>query len=345
MIPVLTGQDEQEAAVLSALASGRMPHAWLLAGPQGLGKAAFARRAGLFLLADGDRRAAAGAASLSIPDDDPVLALVEAGAHPEFLWLTRELPKSRREKGEDSRTAKEEDLARNVTIDQVRDLLGKMRVKPAMACWRAVIVDSIDDLERGAANALLKTLEEPPANTVFFLVSHMPGRLLPTIRSRCRLLRFAPLEADAMAALLGEALPGCQPEDIAELVRVGQGSPGRALSFGRLGLAEIARALEMIAATGDRDNRHRSELARKLATAAEKPRFEAMLLQASALVAARARTSSGHALAAALSARERIGIVARHAVSGSEDPATVTFAVAGALASLATGANATGAWR
>ena len=105
-------------------------------------------------------------------------------SHPDFKLLER-LPK-----------ANSEELARSITVDQVRGLQPLFATTPSLSPRRVVLIDAIDDLERSAANALLKNLEEPPAGTIFLLVSHAPGRLLPTIRSRCRLLRFDPLDDD-----------------------------------------------------------------------------------------------------------------------------------------------------
>ena len=338
MTSPFAGHEEQEHALIEALASGRMPHAWLLAGPQGLGKAGFARRAATFLIADGDLRARDGATSLSVAADHQVARLIASEAHPEFLWLKREVPEAKRPK--DGSPGKDEDIARNITIGQVRALLNRLRVRPGNARWRAVVIDSIDDMERSAANALLKTLEEPPAQTIFFLVSHQPGRLLPTIRSRCRLLRFAPLEHSAMRAALQVQLGEASPAEVDALVRVGRGSPGRALAFAQLKLAELDAHLLAIVETGDRDNRLRAELARKLSASAEKRRFEAMLAQASALAADVARRSDGPQLARALAARDRIIEVSRTAVSSSEDPATVSFVIGTALAGIGQGAGA-----
>src|SRR3546814_3275192 len=114
--------------------------------------------------------------------------LVAAGNHPEILTLER-LPKD-----------KGKDLARNITIDQVRGMIRRLHLSLSLGHWRVIVVDAVDDLETDGANALLKTLEEPPARTLFLLVSHSPGRLLPTIRSRCRTLRFQPVDRDVMTA-------------------------------------------------------------------------------------------------------------------------------------------------
>lgn len=319
--------------MIDALASGRMPHAWLLAGPEGIGKAGFARRAATFLIADGDWRAQKGAETLSVDPDEQVARLVANEAHPEFLWLKREVPEAKRPK--DGTPGKDEDIARNITIGQVRSLLNRLRVRPGNARWRAVVIDSIDDMERSAANALLKTLEEPPAQTIFFLVSHQPGRLLPTIRSRCRVLRFSPLDDAEMRVVLQARLSDAGAEDIEALLRVGRGSPGRAMMFGALRLADVDARLRAIAETGDRDNRLRVELAKTLSGASEKRRFEAMLAQATALSAELARSAQGERLERVLAAREQIVDIASLAVGWSEDPSTVSFVIGNALAGIA----------
>jgi DNA polymerase III subunit delta' len=320
------GHDRQQAAIIDAHRAGRIPHAWLLTGPRGIGKAAFARRAALFLLADGNNDG-----GFDIDDDHGAARLVASGAHPEFLWLKRELPKSKRDTGEIA----ESDLARNITVDQVRDLIGRMRVKPAIARYRTVVIDSIDDLERGAANALLKTIEEPPENTIFFLVSHNPGRLLPTIRSRCRTLPFTPLADADMAALLDRDLSDADAPTRAALVAIGRGSPGRALGYARQQVGDIATLLETIARTGDPANQGRAQLAKMLSGASEKQRFEAMLTQAVALASSRILAAQVAVLGDALATRERLLAIASTAIAWSEDAASVSVTVGNALAGAA----------
>src|SRR6202012_4948803 len=106
----------------------------------------------------------------------------------------------------------------SISIDQVRTLQAMFATTPSLSRRRVIVIDAIDDLERPAANALLKNLEEPPAGTIFLLASHAPGRLLPTIRSRCRLLRFETLGDDAMAAIIREEIPEASVEEVAALV-------------------------------------------------------------------------------------------------------------------------------
>jgi DNA polymerase III subunit delta' len=315
------GHDDAAAAFLEALRGGRLHPVWLLAGPEGIGKAAFALTAASFLLAEGEAAAKAGASAIALPEDHPTARLIASGAHAELLTLERA-------EGEGGK------LARNITVEQVRGLIARMRTKPTASRWRAVIIDSIDDCERGAANALLKTLEEPPDNSMIFLISHAPGRLLPTIRSRCRTLRFPALDAATMRRLLSSRLPEATEAEIEELLALGAGSPGRALGFAQGGVADTAATLRAIASGGDPDNRLRGELARQLAVAAARPRYEAMLEQAATIAASAARTRQGAELAAALTAFDRIADIRRFALSLSEDPATVTFAIGGALAGL-----------
>ena len=333
----LIGHESQEVDFVEAHSSGRMAHAWLLTGPRGVGKAGFARRAATWIIAHG-ADAVAPSATLNVDSGHPAQHLIDSGAHPEFLWLKRDVAPSKAKKVADG-DATEEDLARNITVDQVRGLIGRMRNKPAVAEHRAVIVDSIDDLERGAANALLKTLEEPPVKTVFFLVSHNPGRLLPTIRSRCRTLRFAPLDSAAMSRALAIARPDLHGDALATFARLGEGSPGKALTYAGLdGIADIDKRLRSIASGGDRDNRLRAELARQFGLAAAKPKFDVMLAQAVA-IAAEVAHEGGEAGSAALAVRERILSSGSAAVRNSEDLATVAFAIGNSLATLASPAR------
>ena len=203
---MIVGQEKAVEAFDGAWRSGRLHHAWLLAGPKGVGKASFARAAATRVLAE-----AAGPPvelpGLETPLDHPMARLLAAGSHPDFRLLERlERPTG--------------GLARNISVDQVRSLGNLLSVTPSMSPWRAIVIDSADDLEASAANALLKMLEEPPANTLFFLVSHAPGRLLPTIRSRCRRLDFGKLPGDAMTSLLSHSLPETNSSEIARLVEL-----------------------------------------------------------------------------------------------------------------------------
>ena len=206
----LYGHDEAVAAFRAGLDGGRLHHAWLVTGAEGTGKALFADKAALRVLAQG-AGPPVDAPGLDVPDSHPTAKLVAAGSHPDLMRLERLT--------RDSGT----ELARSITVDQVRGLQRLFTTTASMSPWRVVVIDSIDDLERNAANALLKNLEEPPPSTVFLLVSHSPERLLPTIRSRCRLFGSAASGRHDVSLARASPTPrgrGRAPVD-------GEGAPGR----------------------------------------------------------------------------------------------------------------------
>jgi len=317
----LYGHSGQVTTFLDAFASGRMHHAWLLTGPQGVGKASFARAAALRLLAD-----AAGpkiqAPGLEVPTDHRIARLWEAGSHPDVKLLERLYRE------------KTKDYARSISVDQVRELGRLFATAPSFSPWRIVVVDAADDMERPGANALLKLLEEPPANSLFLLVSHAPARLLPTIRSRCRVLRFDRLDEADMTRALREAVPDADDREIAELVAVGEGAPGRAVRFVGLDVGGLDSAMEAIIRSGDLDNGGRVALAKALALKAAQPRYEAFLERLPTRIAAEARGRDGQALADAVALWEKARALAGSAVRLSLDPQATVFELAGLLASL-----------
>jgi len=321
----LYGHDPAVAAFRDALDSGRLHHAWLISGPEGVGKALFAAKAALRILAQG--QGSLDSPGLDVPDDHPAARLAAAGSHPDLMRLER-LPRESSASGE---------LARNINVDQVRSLQRLFNTTASLSPWRAVIVDSIDDLERNAANALLKNLEEPPPSSVFFLVSHAPERLLPTIRSRCRPLRLARLDNDAMTSALRGALPDADNKEINDLAVAGNGSPGRALAWRGLDVAGLDRAMAELVREGDPANARRSALAQSLALKSAQPRYEAFLARAPSFIAAEAKERRGPALAEALKAWERAQGLASSARGLSLEPESVVFELAGMLASLAPG--------
>jgi DNA polymerase-3 subunit delta' len=318
----LHGHAEEVATFLSAAQGGRLHHAWLLAGPQGVGKARFAEMAALRLLAE-----AAGppfsAPGLECPEDHRVARLLAAGSHPDF----RRLERVAREGGTD--------LARSISVAQVRSLQSLFATTPSLSNRRVILIDAIDDLERAGANALLKNLEEPPADTLFLLVSHAPGRLLPTIRSRCRLLRFSRLPHAEMEAALRDALPDADAGEVRDLVTAGEGAPGRAVRLAGLNVAAIEEAIGALITRGDPLNRIRVRLARDLSAKSAQPRYEAFLERVPRRVAAHARSLAGPALAHALEVWEKAGALAASAPGLSLDPQATVFELAGMLASLA----------
>jgi len=318
---VIVGQDSAVDAFQRARKSSRLHHAWLLAGPKGVGKASFALAAATRVLAE-----AAGPPvelpGIATPPDHPMARLLAAGSHPDFRLLER----LERATG---------GLARNISVDQVRSLGDLLAVTPSMSPWRAVVIDAADDLEASAANALLKMLEEPPANTLFFLVSHAPGRLLPTIRSRCRRLDFAKLPDDAMTSLLSLSLPEKNSAEIARLVELAGGSIGRALAVAELDLAPLEGEALAILRQGDPDNSKRSKLASALGAKAAAERYAAFLELVPRLIASEALGLAGERRGRALEAYAKARETAAVAPRLSLDPAATVFQLGTILASAA----------
>lgn len=338
---VLRGQDAQAAAFLDAMRSGRLHHGWLLTGPKGVGKASFAKAAALRLLAEA-AGPDPGGQGLHVAEDHRIAKLFAADSHPDYKLLER-LPKDPKvlEVARADRTGQEE-LARSIKIDQIRELDRLLAMAPGLSPRRAIVIDAVDDLERGGANALLKSLEEPPAGTTFFLVSHAPGRLLPTIRSRCRVLRFQALAEADMRAVLRERLPEADPAELDALLRAGGGAPGQALRFAGLDIAGLDAALAELA-RGDPANAVRVRLARELALKAAQPRYEAFLERAPAFIAGQAQALKGAALDETIRLWEKARDLAGQALGLSLDPQATVFQIGSYVAALArAGASAKG---
>lgn len=218
------GGETVEAAWLEAFGRGRLHHAWLLTGPEGVGKATFAFRAARRLLG-GKPDPAFGL--LGVSPDDPVSRQIMARSHPDLLVLER--------RTEDGKPRK------HIPVDEARKLPEFFSKSPASSPYRVAIIDAADDMNVNAANAVLKTLEEPPPHGVLFLISHAPGGLLPTIRSRCRRLVFAPWPNDRVADFV-QARAGVPAAQAERLARMAKGAPGRALSMAGGGALEMDRA-------------------------------------------------------------------------------------------------------
>jgi DNA polymerase III subunit delta' len=218
---MLFGHREAETALLNAYRSGRIPHAWLIGGPQGIGKATLAYRMARFVLSHGQPLAPVvqRAADLSVDPNDAVARQVAAGSHGGLLTLER--------------TANDRGVMRTViTVDETRETIAFFGSTAAAEGWRICIVDTVDELNPNAANALLKILEEPPQQSLFLLVSHAPARVLATIQSRCRKLRLRALSTDdvigaaAAAADLDQSDPALR-----EAADAAEGSVARALTL------------------------------------------------------------------------------------------------------------------
>ena len=234
----LFGHADAERTLLAAYRGGRMPHAWLIGGPPGVGKATLAYRVARFVLAHPDAAAqdVQAAQTLALDSTHPVARRIVAQAHPDILTLER--------------TAGPTGTIRSViTVDDVRRTVGFFGSTPGAGGWRICIVDSADDLQSPqGANALLKVLEEPPSRALFLLVSHAPGRLLATIRSRCRRLTLRPLEAADVAQAAAQALER-DPSDgeVLKAAAAAQGSVARAATLlGGAALAVRERMIELL---------------------------------------------------------------------------------------------------
>ena len=318
---MIAGQDRAVDRFTEAMGAGALHHGWLLAGPRGVGKAHFARAAATRLLVDaaGPRVDLSG---LETPADHPVARLMAAGSHPDFRLLEREL----NEKGDG--------LRRNISVQQIRRLGQFFANTTALSPWRAVIIDSVDDLESEGANALLKMLEEPPANTLFLLVAHAPGRLLPTVRSRCRRLDFQSLDTDALTSILRRELPDAGEDEIARLAAAAGGSVGRALAYHSLDLAPVEEQALAILRDGDPTNARRVKLTAGMTGKAGAERYAAFLQMVPGLIAREARMLDGarreRALDAYASARETAALALRLSL----DPAATVFQLGSVLAAV-----------
>lgn len=228
--PRLIAQEAAEQAFLTAVGSGRLHHGWMIAGPRGVGKATLAWRIARHLIANppgADDGGMFGAPpppdTLDVAADHPVARRIAAGSEPGLFRLVRPWDdKAKR-------------LRAEITIAEVRKLKSRFALSAADGGWRVVIVDAADDMNPNAANALLKLLEEPPARSTLLLVTHQPSALLPTIRSRCRMLNLRPLAPPDMSAAMQQAGVDVTPEEADALAALSAGSVGDAI---RLSLNE-----------------------------------------------------------------------------------------------------------
>ena len=259
-----------EAAFLDALAKGRLHHAWLLAGVEGAGKATFAHRAARRLLgaAPDTSRGPLGARP-----DDPVARLVSAQSHPDLLVLERLV--------EGGKTKK------SISVDQARELPEFFSKSPSQAKYRVAIIDAADDLNLNAANALLKVLEEPPERGVLFLVTHAPGRLLATIRSRCRRLAFPVWPQHALEELVRNRT-GVTSAEAARIAAMAAGSPGQALALASGATLEADQLAQAWVAAPQVDRAEVMAVADKFRGAEGQERFEILMDRLIAAVKIRA---------------------------------------------------------
>ena len=222
----MLGHSDFVESLASSMSNGRMHHAWLLTGPSGIGKASVARAAAAWLLSERvnsrdtfDTKIT----KFSVSLDDPGANLVFNGAHPDFLAIAPVL---------------DDNKSGQIKIDQIRAMVPFMAHKPARGGFRVTVIDSMDDVNRNGANAMLKLLEEPPENSVIFLISSRPGQLPPTIRSRCRVFRLSPLDAFSCRDVLTKKWPDADAKQVDLLSELCAGAPGRAISLAESGASD-----------------------------------------------------------------------------------------------------------
>ena len=303
--------EEAWRAWRDATGGERMHHGWLLAGKAGLGKRDFAMAAARELVAEP-----------GIPQPQ--------GEHPDIITLTYGPKDDKAEKAQAD--GKPFELARSIRIKQIRGMQKRLITRPTLGGRRAIIIDPADDMEKSAANALLKSLEEPPPGTFFLLVTHRPARLLPTIRSRCRTLRFPVLTDAQLGAMLQEAGQPSDPQAIA----AAEGSFGAAMRFADQNLAPIARVISGLLAGGDTGLTGRGELARLIGPRADRERVQAVLDLAQSLAARAARTTEdGRRRAGLIDAHAALVDLAAAAPTANFDPAMLPFEIGALLVAAA----------
>src|SRR5579871_6581047 len=276
----LIGQDLPLSRAARAIRGGKPPQGWLISGPPGIGKASLAYRIARYLLTYGARDT--GPEDLSVPASDPNAIQVAAGSHPGLLVLKRVI---------NEKTGK---LMNELPVDEVRRLAGFFGMTSGAGGWRVALIDTADDMNANAANAILKLLEEPPRHAMLLLLANRPGQLLPTIRSRCQRLELRPLDETMVAEALKRHLPDADAEERMSLARLSGGTIGAALQLasgeGRELAGEADRLIDHAAspdtiallALGDKLSRMKDGL----------PRFSDFLIEAlGARIRAKARQS------------------------------------------------------
>lgn len=251
--PGLVGHEDAERNLRQGFESGRLAHAWLISGPQGIGKATLAYRFARYVLAHGTNEGGGDAAGaglfgesplpgetsetpeangpLYLAPSHPVFQRVASGGHVDLISVERTI---------NEKTGK---LRTEIIVDDVRGVGQFFRLTAGEGGWRVAVIDCADEMNLSAANALLKVLEEPPERALLLLVSHNPGRLLPTIRSRCRKLALQPLGDETVASLIETYRPDLDPGDTTALARLADGSPGRALALAAEGGLDLYREM------------------------------------------------------------------------------------------------------
>lgn len=254
----LIGHDKELELFLSAFNSKSLHHGWLITGDEGIGKATLAYKIARFLLSAEDGKEYK---SLEIAPDSYIFSQVVNKSHPDFKVLERDFIDTDKKKlikainqGEEIDEEMKQSLKRSavIKVEDVRNVVEFLSKKSFNDNWRVVIVDSADDLNTSSANALLKILEEPPLKSILILISHNPGKLLPTIRSRCARLSLSPLKDVEVASLLRRYMPELKEQEVQGLAKISSGSIGKAMKYAENNALQLYENIKKICYAGDK---------------------------------------------------------------------------------------------
>jgi DNA polymerase III subunit delta' len=310
---MLIGHDQPWAEWRAVIGGGRMHHGWILAGRRGIGKRHFA---------------VAAAHELVTGHEGPA-----SGDHPDVLVVQPQPANAEEERKREE--GKPFQTRRNITVDQLRQMQARLTTRPTLGDRRAIIIDAADDLEPQGANALLKSLEEPPVGSFFLLVAHRLGRLLPTIRSRCRVLHFPELTATDVDAILRQHAPQVDAAARAAAIASAGGSPGIALDFVELDLGPIHRLMREIVDHGDHDFARRGRLAEAIGARPDRQRQLAVIDLARAVATDRLRAEPAAASRAIADIHADLVRLGAQAPTHNFDASLLVMEIGGLLARMA----------
>ncbi len=313
------GHDEAWTQWRRALSGERMHHGWILSGRRGVGKSAFALAAARELVAE---------PGSSQPE----------GEHPDIIYLSH--PPKNDAEARKRADGKPYELARNIKIEQIRQLQQRLTTRPTLGSRRAVIIDPADDMETPTANALLKSLEEPPVGTYFLLIAHRIGRLLPTIRSRCRVLTFPRVSDADMEAILAREAPQASTDMREAAIAAASGSPGAAIDFVELDLGQIHQLMQEIATRGDPDFALRGKLAGAMGQRPKREKQLAAIELARAVAAERMQGITQEQIPGVVDTHGELVRLAGQAPTANFDPGLLVMEVGTLLTKLAASRSA-----
>ncbi|HTM94376.1 MAG TPA: DNA polymerase III subunit delta' [Croceibacterium sp.] len=295
----------------AATAGDRMHHGWILAGKRGVGKMPFALAAARELVAEP-----------GVPQPP--------GNHPDIIVLSH-LPANADEEKKRAE-GKPYQTKRSISVEQIREMQQRLVTRPTLGNRRAIVIDPADDLEKPASNALLKSLEEPPVGTFFLLVSHRPGRLLATIRSRCRTLRFPAVADSEIDAILQRETPSADEGARHAAIAAARGSPGQAIAFVEQNLGPLHGLMRKIVTQGDPGFELRGELAAAMGARPDRERQLAALELARGVIADTMRGAAHDRISGIVEAHAELVRLSVQAPTYNFDPGLLVMEIGGLLA-------------